>query len=79
MSGCPAACLGRATRHVTDATHDPARADLSRVLDLGQPAALVLGAVPRFIGDADDPAGVVGRLLAPLSVFTGSHLVISQP
>jgi len=51
-----------------------AHADLRRLLDLGQPVAVVLGAVLQFV--ADDPAGLVARLLAPLPA--GSHLVVSH-
>jgi hypothetical protein len=49
---------------------------LRRLLDLRQPVAVVLGGVVQFIADAEDPVGVVGRLLAPLAA--GSHLVISH-
>jgi len=53
-----------------------AHPDLRRLLDLRQPVAVVLGGVVQFIPDADGPAGVVGRLLAPLAA--GSHLVVSH-
>jgi hypothetical protein len=53
-----------------------AHPDLHRVLDLRRPVAVVLGGVLQFLADAEDPAGVVGRLLAPLAA--GSHLVISH-
>jgi SAM-dependent methyltransferase len=53
-----------------------AHPELRRLLDLRRPVAVVLGGVLQFIADADDPVGVVGRLLAPLAA--GSHLVISH-
>jgi S-adenosyl methyltransferase len=53
-----------------------AHPDLRRLLDLRQPVAVVLGGVLQFLADADDPAGVVGLLLAPLAA--GSHLVVSH-
>ena len=53
-----------------------AHPELGRVLDLGRPVAVVLGGVLQFLADADDPAGVVGRLLAPLAA--GSLLVVSH-
>ena len=36
----------------------------------------MLGGVLQFVGDADDPVGLIGRLLAPLPA--GSHLVVSH-
>jgi len=53
-----------------------AHPELGRVLDLGEPVAVVLSGVLQFLGGADDPAGVVGRLLAPLAA--GSVLVVSH-
>jgi SAM-dependent methyltransferase len=53
-----------------------AHTDLRQLLDLRQPVAVVLGGVLQFLTDADDPPGVVGRLLAPLAA--GSHLVVSH-
>jgi SAM-dependent methyltransferase len=50
--------------------------EATRVLDLERPIAVLLVAVLHFVGDADDPVGVVERLLAPLA--SGSHLVISH-
>lgn len=46
-------------------------------LDLSRPVALMLVAVLQYIADADDPYGIVTRLLAALP--SGSHLVISHP
>jgi len=50
--------------------------ELNRVLDLGQPVAVLLASVLHFLNDADDPAEAARRLLAPLPA--GSHLVVSH-
>jgi SAM-dependent methyltransferase len=50
--------------------------EATRVLDLERPIAVLLAAVLHFIGAADDPVAIVGRLLSPLA--PGSHLVISH-
>ena len=46
-------------------------------LDFGQPVAVMLVAVLQLVDDADDPAGIVGRLMA--SCAPGSFLTISHP
>ncbi|MFI6347606.1 SAM-dependent methyltransferase [Streptomyces sp. NPDC050560] len=46
-------------------------------LDLTRPVALLLVAVLQYVRDADDPYGIVRRLLDALA--PGSHLVISHP
>ena len=46
------------------------------VLDLAQPVAVLLIAVLHHLTDADDPAGVVAQLLAPLA--PGSALVFAH-
>jgi S-adenosyl methyltransferase len=46
-------------------------------LDFARPVAVMLVAVLQLIGDADDPAGVVARLMAACA--PGSFLVISHP
>jgi hypothetical protein len=51
-------------------------ADLRRVLDLSRPVALMLVAVLHFITDADDPYGIVGRLVEALPA--GSYVVASH-
>lgn len=50
--------------------------DLLATLDLSQPVALMLVAILHFIPDADDPHGVLTRLLDALP--SGSYLVISH-
>jgi hypothetical protein len=53
---------------------DPA---VGGTLDFSQPIALMLVAILHFIGDEDDPAGIVSTLLAALppgSVLAASHI-----
>jgi hypothetical protein len=58
---------------------DPAEilSQAARTLDFGQPVALMLLAILQFIGDGENPAGLVSRLMAALP--SGSYLVISHP
>lgn len=46
-------------------------------LDLTQPVAVMLIAVLHLISDADDPHGIVARLMA--AVPPGSHLILCHP
>jgi hypothetical protein len=50
--------------------------EAARTLDFAQPTALILVAILHFLADADDPAGVVAALTAPLA--PGSFVVISH-
>ena len=50
--------------------------DLRRLLDLDQPVAVLVVGLFHFIPDADDPAGILSRLTAPLA--SGSYLAISH-
>jgi len=47
-----------------------------RLLDLSQPVGLILGAVLHFVGDEEDPRGVLATLRDALA--PGSYLVISH-
>jgi SAM-dependent methyltransferase len=47
-----------------------------QLLDLDQPVAVLVVALFHFISDADDPAGIVSRLTAPL--VSGSYLALSH-
>lgn len=51
--------------------------EAAATLDFGQPVAVMLIGVLHCIPDDDDPAGIVGRLLA--AVPSGSHLVVAHP
>jgi hypothetical protein len=46
------------------------------LLDLDQPVAVLVVALFHFIPDADDPAGILSRLTAPL--VSGSYLALSH-
>jgi S-adenosyl methyltransferase len=59
-----------------DADEILADEQLRQTLDLDQPVAVLLVAILHFIGDDEDPRGIIDRLLAPLP--SGSHLVISH-
>jgi SAM-dependent methyltransferase len=50
--------------------------ELRDLLDLSQPVALLLVAVLHFIKDAEDPGGIIARLMGALA--PGSYLVISH-
>jgi hypothetical protein len=52
-------------------------AEASDLLDLGQPTAVMLIAVPHCIPDSDDPYRLIGDLLA--AVPPGSFLAITHP
>ena len=49
----------------------------SRTLDFGAPVALMLLIILHLIPDADDPYGIVARLMA--SMPSGSYLVLAHP
>jgi hypothetical protein len=50
---------------------------LTATLDLSRPVAVMLVAILMFLRDAEDPYGIVSRLLAALP--SGSHLAITHP
>jgi hypothetical protein len=50
--------------------------DLLRTLDLSQPVALMLVAILHFILDADDPYGIVARLVDAMP--SGSYMVVTH-
>jgi SAM-dependent methyltransferase len=55
-------------------------AEVSRLIDFGQPAALLIVATLHFVPDEADPAGAVARLrdaLAPGSYLVISHIEVS--
>ncbi|MEV4846636.1 SAM-dependent methyltransferase [Micromonospora matsumotoense] len=74
-----------ATAYIDADLRDPEKIlhhpDLRRTLDLGQPVALMLVAILHFVGEAEDPYGVVRRLLAELppgSYLAASHATYDQ-
>ncbi|MEV4254536.1 SAM-dependent methyltransferase [Spirillospora sp. NPDC049652] len=60
--------------------HDPEsillHPEVTHLIDFGRPVAVLLLAVLHFFPDADDPHGIVARLMA--ATAPGSHLVISH-
>jgi hypothetical protein len=50
--------------------------EAAATLDFGQPVAVMMLGLLHYIADADDPAGIVSRLLD--GVVPGSYLVISE-
>jgi hypothetical protein len=50
--------------------------EATQLLDFQQPVAVLLIAILQFIGDEDDPYGLVGKLME--AVPSGSYLVISH-
>ena len=50
--------------------------EVRRMVDLGQPVAVLAVGLFHFVSDADDPAGIVSRLAAPLA--SGSFLALSH-
>ncbi|NJP44303.1 SAM-dependent methyltransferase [Actinacidiphila epipremni] len=50
--------------------------EIARLIDFDRPVALLLVSVLHFVGDADDPAGIVAVLRDALPA--GSHLVLSH-
>ena len=50
--------------------------EVQRLLDFGQPVAVLVVGLFHFISDADDPADILSRVTAPLA--SGSYLVLSH-
>jgi hypothetical protein len=67
------AIIGHDLREPEEILADP---ELRDVLDLGKPVVVLLVAVLHFIRDAEDPRGILTRLMSPLA--PGSYLVISH-
>jgi hypothetical protein len=69
---------GGATGYLDADARDPATilAGAARLLDFGQPVAVLLVAILHLIGDNDDPHGLVAELTGALPA--GSYLVISH-
>jgi hypothetical protein len=60
-------------RRAEDILADP---ELRALIDFDEPVAVLLVAILHFIPDADDPAGIIRKLLEPFP--SGSYLVISH-
>jgi hypothetical protein len=70
-----------ATAYLDADLRDPAKIlanpQLAQTLDLAKPVALLLIGILHFLPDADDPYGIVDRLVSALP--PGSHLAIQHP
>jgi O-methyltransferase involved in polyketide biosynthesis len=51
--------------------------DTRRLLDLSRPVALIIAGVLQYIGDEDDPAGMIARYTERLA--PGSYVALSHP
>jgi hypothetical protein len=60
-------------REPVDILADP---ELRRLIDCAEPVAILLVAVLHFIPDADDPAGIIAKLLEPFPA--GSYVALSH-
>jgi SAM-dependent methyltransferase len=69
---------GGAISYVYGDLHDPEPIlrEAAKTLDYSRPVAVMLFGILHFFSDADDPRGVIGRLLAPLPA--GSYLALSH-
>jgi hypothetical protein len=56
---------------------EPILATAARTLDFGRPVAIVLIGVLHLVSDAEDPYGIVARLMS--AVPSGSYLAVTQP
>ena len=74
LHGVPrAAIIGRDLLEPEEILADPA---LRGLIDFGEPAAVLFLSILHFVSDADDPAGLITRLLAPFPA--GSYVAISH-
>jgi S-adenosyl methyltransferase len=73
-----ASAPGGVTDYIDADLRDPPKIlrEAARTLDFSQPVAVMLIAVMHLIVDADDPYGLVGRLMS--AVPAGSYLALSQ-
>ena len=67
-----------ATSYINGDLHDPQPIlkAAATTLDYSRPAAVTLFGILHFFSDADDPRGLIGKILAPLA--PGSYLAISH-
>lgn len=74
LAGTPQVTVIRGdARRPGDILSDP---ELCRLIDFDRPTAVLMLAVLHFVGDADDPPGIVARLRAALA--PGSYLAVSH-
>ncbi|HEX5119036.1 MAG TPA: SAM-dependent methyltransferase [Pseudonocardiaceae bacterium] len=74
LAGNPMAGIVRAdARHPADILHHP---EVTRLLDLSRPVAVLLNAVLHFVPDSADPPGIVAEIRE--AVVRGSYLSVSH-
>ena len=74
LQGTPnAVIIGHDMRAPADILADR---DLRRLVDFDEPVGILFVSMLHFLSDADDPAGVIGELLAPFP--PGSHLALTH-
>jgi S-adenosyl methyltransferase len=74
LQGTPnAVIVGHDVRAPRDILADP---ELRRLIDFAEPVGLLFVSMLHFLSDADDPAGVIGELLAPFP--PGSHVALTH-
>ena len=67
-----------ATSYINGDLHDPQPImnEAAKTLDYSRPTGVTLFGILHFFSDADDPVGLIGKLMAPLA--PGSYLAISH-
>jgi hypothetical protein len=74
LQGTPnAVIIGHDMRAPGDILADP---ELRRLVDFAEPVGLLFVCMLHFLSDADDPAGLIGELLAPFP--PGSHVALTH-
>jgi hypothetical protein len=74
LQGTPnAVIIGHDMRAPGDILADP---ELRRLVDFAEPVGLLFVSMLHFLSDADDPAGVIGEMLAPFP--PGSHVALTH-
>jgi len=74
LQGTPnAVIIGHDMRAPTDILADP---DLGSLVDFDKPVGILFVSVLHFLSDEDDPAAIIGALLAPFP--PGSHVALTH-
>jgi hypothetical protein len=74
LQGTPnAVIIGHDARAPADLLADP---ELRRLIDFDEPVGVLLVSILHFLADADDPAAIIGELLAPFPA--GSYVALTH-
>ena len=74
LQGTPnAVIIGHDVRAPADLLADP---ELRRLIDFDEPVGVLLVSIVHFLADADDPAAIIGELLAPFPA--GSYVALTH-